>query len=420
MHCLNFLLSAATLTLTTAALPNARHALEKRERTHPAWALVGRAAPEAVVPVRIGLTQSNLDEGARVFNDITNFSSPHYGIWWTPDQISDFFAPSERNFQLVHTWLIEAGVDTARISQSLNKQWVQFDASIAELETLLDTQYNEYEHQDGRLIPACDKYYVPTQISQAIDYITPGVNLGRFTGRSTKHNKAKLRSRQLLTEELSSSPTAYREQLASSNDALNICNASAVTPACVMALYNITAGTTATPGNELGLFETFFVNDTNHYSQTDLDYFFKSFYPAIPAGTHPKEDSIDGAGDSGGPPSSVGINPESDLDIQVAYPIIWPQNSVIFEVGDSYYTSTSLEIYNRYFDGFVDDFLYSIDGSYCNNASFGVNNTNPEEPSYPDLHAGGYKQQPLCGVYKAPNVLSTSYGDSELNVATNL
>lgn len=35
-------------------------------------------------------------------------------------------------------------------------------------------------------------------------------------------------------------------------------------------MYNITQGTTAAPGNELGIFET--MNDI--YSQTDLDLFF--------------------------------------------------------------------------------------------------------------------------------------------------
>jgi tripeptidyl-peptidase-1 len=43
------------------------------------------------------------------------------------------------------------------------------------------------------------------------------------------------------------------------------------------ALYNITEGTTATKGNELGIFEDL----GDYYSQTDLDLFFTSFYSYV-------------------------------------------------------------------------------------------------------------------------------------------
>jgi tripeptidyl-peptidase-1 len=43
------------------------------------------------------------------------------------------------------------------------------------------------------------------------------------------------------------------------------------------ALYNITEGTTATKGNELGIFEDL----GDYYSQADLDLFFNSYYSYV-------------------------------------------------------------------------------------------------------------------------------------------
>lgn len=58
----------------------------------------------------------------------------------------------------VRSWLEGAGVETSRISLSANKQWIQFDAPVAEAEKLLGTKYWSYEHaHSGRTQVACDE-----------------------------------------------------------------------------------------------------------------------------------------------------------------------------------------------------------------------------------------------------------------------
>jgi tripeptidyl-peptidase-1 len=42
----------------------------------------------------------------------------------------------------VYEWLVSAGVAAEEISQSVNKQWMQFDASASDLESLLNTEYH--------------------------------------------------------------------------------------------------------------------------------------------------------------------------------------------------------------------------------------------------------------------------------------
>ena len=69
--------------------------------------------------------------------------------------------------ETVREWLVSAGIKDDRISQSANKQWMQFDASPEEAEDLLKTEYYVYEHTpSGNKHVGCDEY----------DNTTPSVN----------------------------------------------------------------------------------------------------------------------------------------------------------------------------------------------------------------------------------------------------
>lgn len=133
------------------------------------------------------------------------------------------------------------------------------------------------------------------------------------------------------------------------------------------------------------------------YSQADLSLFFATLAPEIPLGTSPTLNAIDGAV---APNPVYNAGPESDLDFQISYPIIWPQNSVLFQTDDVHYE-------NDYeYAGFFNNFLDAIDGSYCSTVD-------PLDPPYPDPAANGYKGKLQCGVYKPTNVISISYGGQE-------
>jgi tripeptidyl-peptidase-1 len=120
----------------------------------------------------------------------------------------------------------------------------------------------------------------------------------------------------------------------------------------------------------------------------------------IPAGTHPILKAIDGAT---APASVFNAGPESDLDFSISYPIIWPQNSILFQTDDNVYQS------NYTFNGFLNTFFDAIDGSYCDTIS-------PLDPPYPDPQEGGYKGKLQCGVYQPPKVVSISYGGNEADL----
>lgn len=74
----------------------------------------------------------------------------------TQSEIHDLFAPSQDTVDQVRSWLESSGIAPSRISQSVNKQWIQFDANAEELGELLRTEYYLYSHADtGRSHVAC-------------------------------------------------------------------------------------------------------------------------------------------------------------------------------------------------------------------------------------------------------------------------
>lgn len=72
------------------------------------------------------------------------------------DEVHDLFAPSQDSVDSVRAWLESAGIDPDRISQSTNKQWLQFDADADEAERLLRTEYYVHSHSGtGKSHVAC-------------------------------------------------------------------------------------------------------------------------------------------------------------------------------------------------------------------------------------------------------------------------
>jgi len=127
----------------------------------------------------------------------------------------------------------------------------------------------------------------------------------------------------------------------------------------------------------------------------------------IPAGTSPKLDAIDGAV---APVSVLNAGPESDLDFQISYPLIYPQGTILYQTDDPVVEA------NYTYSGFFNNFLDAIDGSYCTYSAFGETGNSPLDPPYPDPRPGGYKGQLQCGVYKPTNVISVSYGGQEADL----
>lgn len=144
-------------------------------------------------------------------------------------------------------------------------------------------------------------------------------------------------------------PMPFRPMLPHVNhENLSTCDV-AITPACIRALYNVPLPPkNAQPGNGIGIFE-----DGDFYSQEDLNLFFAN-YTNIPQGTHPTLDSVDGGM---APVPVVEAGGESSLDFEIVFPLVYPEEVVLFQTDDTNYSTGNLST-----AGIYNDWLDAIDG----------------------------------------------------------
>ncbi|CZT06100.1 related to serine protease [Rhynchosporium graminicola] len=389
----------------SVAVPKSHVLHEKRDSTnYHQWVRRGKISPSAILPVRIGLKQQNLENGHDYLLDISHPDSPMYGKHWTSEEVIQKFAPEQKTVDAVTEWLTDSGVDAKRIIHSDNRGWLAFDATTEEAEGLLHTKYHIYEHEsEGHMTAACESYHLPKNIQDHIDYITPGVKL--FAPK-----KRYLSSRTINGQPSHSIKIDKNEGFpATAAGELSRCDRW-ITPGCIRALYSVPSkpeyfNNTPRTDNALGIFES-----GDAYAQQDINSFFANFTRYIPQGTHPNLASIDG-GEAPEQQASAGGG-ESALDLELAYPLIWPQNITLYQTDDWYWSTFA------YVGGGFNTFLDALDGSYCTYSAFGQTGNDPDlDPIYPNTFVkSGYQGQLMCGVYKPANVISVSYGGQEADV----
>jgi tripeptidyl-peptidase-1 len=172
----------------------------------------------------------------------------------------------------------------------------------------------------------------------------------------------------------------------SNNTELQNCG-TAITPACLRALYNIPQASGSDDQNALGVYE----NQNDIYSQDDLNKFFAKYAPQVPQGTHPSYNGVDGAPQpvQSGSPLVTG---ESNVDFSIAYSLIYPQSVVLYQVEEEPPNGSATEVENQY-TGFV-NILDAVDGSFCTDSD----------------KSSGFD----CGTIGLTKVVSLSYSSPEL------
>ncbi|KAH6681702.1 peptidase S8/S53 domain-containing protein [Halenospora varia] len=403
------------LFAVAAAVPaSLKHVLhEKRDVPASDWVKSGRVEADAILPMRIGLTQTNLNNGYDYLMDVSHPDSPNFGKYWSAEDVHNAFAPVDEAVEAVKEWLHNFGIHHSRVVHSDNKGWLAFDASVDEAERLLLTEFHEHEHKhSAKIRVGCDEYHVPEHLQLHIDYITPGIKLTQVVKRNVKAKRGLPwfpKPVKHLSNPWDGVPWHYKPPGAQSlSEDLQGCGRN-ITPACIKALYHIPNATKSTAGNSLGLYE-----QGDYFAKSDLDLFYAKYAPYVPQGTYPIPALIDGA--QYGVPADSSLNTgESDIDIDMAYSLIYPQTITLYQVDDQIYEPEEVATTNLF-----NTFLDALDGSYCTYSAYGETGNDPNiDPVYPDPTAGGYKGQLQCGVFKPTNVISASYGQAEADLPLN-
>ncbi|OCL03888.1 subtilisin-like protein [Glonium stellatum] len=284
----------------------------------------------AVLPVRVGLKQRNLEHAHKYLDEVSNPASSKYGKHWSVEEITKTFAPSDESSETVLQWLSEHGFVNIRTSGALHT--LEFEASVAEIERLLKTEYYVYEHSEsGKGHVACEEYSVPVHITEHINIITPTLHFD--VKPHTKKRDSIPNPADPVTGyhpyHVPSEESSVKSTPASNGTTdLQSC-VDQITPACLRALYNIPQPTsTPCPNNSFGIVEY----NPNTYIEADLDAFFGNYTPKA-VGQRPIFESVNNGSIDIDNATAFSNNGESNLDFQYGMSLVYPQNVTLYQVG---------------------------------------------------------------------------------------
>ncbi|KAL1654284.1 hypothetical protein SLS61_003289 [Didymella pomorum] len=362
------------LSSLAAGSPLGSHVVhEKRNALPVAWTKHSRAPKDTILPVRIGLTQRNLEHSDRFLDDISDPESPNFGKHWSAEKVANVFAPHPKASETTLEWLQSSGVDLKRVKHSVGRNWVEFSATVEELEALLNTEYHFYQHKtSGGFRIACDEYGLPHGVKKHVDFVMPTVQLDGL-------------------QPIAQSVAAIQAPVNLTGLTGTTNCATLITIDCLRAIYNLPVGKYNHTGNQLGIAEW-----ADYLYLPDLKTFFQNFTnPKIPSDVVPEFISIDGGKASNLSLAQQEKVVESALDFQTAYSIIWPQQTRLYQNGDSVNVD-SVGTFNIFLDALGGDQPYV-------------------DPAYPDPNdaPGAYTGPLQCGGAPVSNVISVSYGQIE-------
>lgn len=149
----------------------------------------------------------------------------------------------------VKEWLADSGISEDRIKLSKGKNWIKFDATVEEAESLLRTEYSIYTNvKTGKDHLACEEYSVPPHIQEHIDFIKPTVHFDAYVKPTRKRRD--LQGRSVSERSMAVKPFPIARPGLDSHQASQVTYSLAncyayTTPECLRALYNFTNGTLA-------------------------------------------------------------------------------------------------------------------------------------------------------------------------------
>ncbi|TIA00780.1 subtilisin-like protein [Aureobasidium pullulans] len=395
------LLSLSVLVSYVLASPTGNYVIhEKRDATPMGWSKADRLDRRALIPMKIALTQRNIEQGADYLHEVSHPESAKYGQHWTAQEVADHFAPSDETISSVMDWLIASGISSDSVKLSKGKNWINLEASVDQAESLLNTKYHIYEHgATGQPHIGCDEYSLPKHLKDHIDFVTPSLHFDtRVRERSDKLDKREVTpdTGKSIGQPGSWSTPHLGKYINKSQfiKELEQCDEQ-ITPNCLKALYKIPKSTGKSVKNSYGIVEY----TPQAYVPSDLDLFFANFSEKQ-VGDRPITDLVDGATVQ---QTQMGFNynGESNLDLEYAMALIYPEKVTLYQVGDL--------VEGASFNNFLD----AIDASYC---TYEGGDDPSQDGVFPDPYKGGYKGKEDCGTFAPTKVISTSYGYNEADL----
>ncbi|KAK4450906.1 peptidase S8/S53 domain-containing protein, partial [Podospora aff. communis PSN243] len=344
------------------------------------WSRGPRADPETIVPVHILFAENGVAEASTELLALSDPESPSFGKYWSPQSVTDAFSLAESDIAIILEWVKQStGLPPSALLLPPCKCRLDFNTTVGQLETLLETKYFVYTHgASGKTSLVCDNYRLPDHLLPLIDFITPSV----FPFREP-HPVEPLTN--LDSTEVQLPSLSKRQQALDCSQF--------TTPQCLREWYRIPsrgANYTLHPNNTFGVFQPSWMS----WIAQDMDNFFSFLEPHL-VGQRPQMQSI--AGGYYNPTFWDQIfSLEPNLDFQYTMSLVWPQTVTNIQVGD------------EYLSGNLNTMLAAYDEYYCNKLDPSI------DPQYPNTIAEGEGYQHFdCGSHTPPKVISISYAWAE-------
>ena len=257
-------------------------------------------------------------------------SHPRFGQHLSFAEVNELVRPCDDALKQVHDWLQSHNIDTAKLSYTPAKDWINVKLPVVAIERLLDTRYSIYKHEDGTHIVRAPSWSLPTHLHKHIETIQPTNSFFRPDARR----------RTFMTKPLSEvgEESMKSVEYIAPHKGLTVaqaCDLNGITPTCLRTLYGTIDYTPKVPGkNQIALNN--YLGETSNRS--DVSIFLQKYRPeaADVAYTFGIE-QINGGDNQQTPDNltqlSVGKDVEGNLDAETILGIAYPTPLIAYNTG---------------------------------------------------------------------------------------
>ncbi|KAF7857959.1 hypothetical protein EAF04_009316 [Stromatinia cepivora] len=295
------------------------------------WQRVGPAAKGRLINLQIGLRQGQFDELERHLYEVSDPSHHRYGQHLSADEVNDLIKPSDETYNLVHEWLQDNNIEAGSLEYSPARDWIKITIPIEDIESLLDTEYSTYQHEDGEYIVRTPEWSLPLHLHDHIETIQPTNSF--FRPRAVAKTMKKVNE---VTEYQALAPSNYKPPTVGQT-AADVCNVSSVTPLCLRTLYGTIDYTVqAAHKNKMAL--TDYLGESNNRSDTKL--FLEQYRPEAASAAYSFDvQIINGGNNEQGQENATelaaGKDLEGNLDSETMLGIGYPTPLIAYTTGGS-------------------------------------------------------------------------------------
>ena len=259
---------------------------------------------------------------------VSDPANVRYGQHLTEHEVNELVKPSEDALDLVHDWLYDHGIETSSLSYSPAKDWIKVSLPVSEVESLLDTKYSVFEHEEGGYIVRTPEWSLPQHLHEHVDVVQPTNSFFR-----AKAQRSTLKTNKNQSGWKPSQPVTYPSNATLSQ----VCNETAVTPLCLRTLYGTVDYKVQAAGkNQVGLND--FLGESNNRS--DVKLFLESYRPEAVAAAYQFKVEVIANGTNNQNQLNeteleAGTELEGNLDAETILGISWPTPLTAFTTGGS-------------------------------------------------------------------------------------